>query len=68
MYENPALCNGEPQPLPVPLRWWDTISMDFITELPESQGFNAIMVVVDLMAKQAHFVPMHTTVTANGIA
>ena len=41
--------------------------MDFITELPESQGFNAIMVVVDSVAKQAHFIPMHTTVIANGI-
>src|SRR6516164_3099976 len=42
--------------------------MNFIIKLLESQGFNAIMVVVDLVAKQAYFVPMHTTVTANGTA
>jgi hypothetical protein len=59
---------GELQPLPVPPEWWDTISMDFIMELPESQGFNAIMVVVDLVAKRAHFVPIHTIVTANRTA
>jgi hypothetical protein len=42
---------GELQPLPVPPEQWDTISVDFIIELPESQGFNAIMVVVDLVAE-----------------
>jgi hypothetical protein len=42
---------GELQPLPIPLGQWDTISVDFIMELPESQGFNTIMVVVDSVAK-----------------
>jgi len=42
---------GKLQPLPVPLEQWNTISVDFIAELPELQGFDAIMVVVDSMAK-----------------
>ena len=42
--------------------------MDFIAELPELQGFDAIMVIVDLVAKQVHFTPTHTTVTASGMA
>jgi hypothetical protein len=39
--------------------------MDFITKLLKSQNFDTIIVVVDSVAKQAHFVPIHTIVTAN---
>jgi hypothetical protein len=43
-------------------------SVDFIVELPESQGHDTIMVVVDSVRKQAHFIETHTTVTALGAA
>jgi len=55
---------GELQPLPIPEEQWNTISMDFISELPESGGYNAIMVVVDSIGKRAHFTEILTTVTA----
>ena len=42
--------------------------MDFIIELPLSSGCDAVMTVVDSVSKQAHFIPMHTTVTAEGAA
>ena len=50
------------QPLPT-LEWkWETISMDFITELPKSTKKNyAIMVVVDKLSKSAHFIPIKST-------
>jgi hypothetical protein len=46
------------QPLPVPTRPWESISLDFVTHLPiTSTGMDAIMVVVDRFSKQAHFIP-----------
>jgi hypothetical protein len=34
--------------------------MDFITTLPESQGFSQIWVIVDRLTKMAHFIPLRT--------
>jgi hypothetical protein len=44
------------------------ISVDFIVELPESHGYDAIMNVVDSVTKHAHFIPMHTPINAEGAA
>lgn len=38
--------------------------MDFITSLPESQGYDAIFVMVDRFSKLAHMVPTVGTATA----
>lgn len=38
--------------------------MDFIVNLPWSEGFNAIYVVVDRLTKHASFIPLTTGVTA----
>jgi len=54
----------ELQLLPIPEERWDVISVDFISELPESGGYNSIMVAVDSTGKHSHFVEMVTTVTA----
>ena len=35
------------KPLPVPIRPWDSISMDFIEQLPTSDGYTVILVIVD---------------------
>ena len=59
---------GELQPLPIPETRWSTISVDFIVELPKSNGYDAIMVAVDSVSKMVHFIPMTTTVSALGSA
>ena len=59
---------GELNPLPVPDAPWDMISVDFIVELPESEGKDAIMVVVDSITKHGHFVDTITTLPAAGTA
>ena len=57
---------GELVPLPTPAEQWDTISVDFVVELPESQGHDMIMVVVNSICKHTHIILTHTMVTASG--
>ena len=45
------------RPLPLPDWSWSSISMDFITDLPLSEGHDSILVVVDRFTKMAHFIP-----------
>jgi len=39
-----------------------------VVELPESSRHDTVMTVVDSVSKRVHFVPTHTTVTAEGAA
>src|SRR5258705_2303596 len=43
---------------------WSSISMDFIEQLPASEDFSAILVVVDRLMKQVIFIPSHNTMNA----
>jgi hypothetical protein len=44
------------KPFPIFQRAWQDISMDFIMHLPDSYGYNAILVIVDRLAKMKHFI------------
>jgi len=59
---------GELHPLRIPDSRWDTLSVDFVVELPFSSRHDAVMTVVDSVSKQVHFIPIHTMVTAEGAA
>ncbi|KAH0612978.1 uncharacterized protein H6S33_009358 [Morchella sextelata] len=43
--------------MPIPDGPWTDVSMDFVTDLPESDGYNAILVVVDRLTKMRHLIP-----------
>jgi transposase InsO family protein/predicted aspartyl protease len=60
--------SGVLHPLSVPSQPWVSISMDFVTGLPWSSGFDAIWVVVDRLTKMRHFIPCRTTTSAQDLA
>jgi len=47
------------QPLPIPERPWHSISMDFIKQLLPSNGYTAILVIIDRLSKESVFIPTH---------
>ena len=51
------------QPIPIPSQPFEVVSMDFIPELPTSNGFNNILVIVDKLTKYAIFIPTSTKIT-----
>jgi transposase InsO family protein len=56
------------QPLPIPERKWESISMDFITGLPKVQGRDCIYVVVDRLTKYAHLFSIPSESNASQVA
>jgi len=63
------------QPLEIPAKPWEQISMDFITELPAStsnenlrEAYDCILVIVDRFSKMAHFIPTRKTLKAEQLA
>jgi hypothetical protein len=51
-------------PLPAPIGPWKSIALDFITDLPFSKGYDAILTVVVCFTKITHFLPCVKTFTS----
>ena len=56
------------RPNKIPTRPWQVISWDIISPLPQSNGYDAIFVVVDRFSKEGIVQECHTTLTAAGTA
>ena len=52
------------KPNDIPNGVWETITMDFIVDLPCSKGYNSILTVVDRHSKAIILSPCHKTITA----
>jgi transposase InsO family protein len=59
---------GVLRPLGLPERPWQEITMDFVTGLPDCEGFDAILVVVDRLTKMRHFSACQTDCSAEDLA
>jgi hypothetical protein len=56
-------------PLPIPEKKWEGKTIDFITKFSRTtRKHDSIMVVVDKLTKDSHFVPIKTTHTTDNIA
>jgi hypothetical protein len=57
------------QPLSIPERKWDDISMYFIVGLPLiAHKFNSIWVIMDHLTKSTHFIPVNTNYNTQNYA
>lgn len=58
------LPEGKLVPLPIPSRPWSHIGIDFATDLPSSNGYTMILVVVDRFSKACKLIPLKGLPTA----
>lgn len=54
--------------MPIPMRPWGSIGMDFVGPFPKSKGFDYLWVVICQLTSMVHLVPMNTTIKASDIA
>lgn len=46
------------QPLPIPKKIWEGLTMDFVEELPSSGDYESILVIVKKLSKGTPFIPL----------
>jgi len=63
---------GELSSLPVPVKPWQEVTMDFITGLPASRRgdsvYDSVLVVIDRFTKMARYLPCRKTIDAEQLA
>jgi hypothetical protein len=60
---------GTLKPLPIPLQRWRELSIDFVGPIQKTvRGFDMIMVVVDRLSKDRHYIPIASTMGAYDLA
>lgn len=58
------LPTGKLLPLPIPQRPWSHIGVDFVTDLPASDGNTCILVAIDRFSKACKLIPLKVLPTA----
>jgi deoxyuridine 5'-triphosphate nucleotidohydrolase len=68
-YKNfPAKKVGKLQPNEIPTKPWEIVSMDLLTDLPESGGYDAVLVVVDRFSKMVRLFRVNKTLHSSALA
>lgn len=52
------------EPLPIPQRPWSHLAVDFVTDLPSSNGNTTILTIVDRFSKACRLIPLKGIPTA----
>jgi hypothetical protein len=62
--------HGINMPLEIPSRPWEGVTMDFVTDLPEStaSGYTGILVIVDRLTKMAIYLPCRKDIDSPELA
>ncbi len=55
---------GKLVPLPIPHRPWSHVGVDFVIDLPNSEGFTCILVAVERFSKACRLIPLKGLPTA----
>jgi hypothetical protein len=63
----PVKPHGPLKPNEIPEGPWQMITCDLIIDLPVSEGFDSIFVVIDRYTKKTHLIPTNKDVDAEGI-
>jgi hypothetical protein len=59
---------GKLHSLPVPVKPWDSIGMDFVGPFPEVDGYNYLWVVICRMTSMVHLIPVNTKMKASQLS
>ena len=59
---------GKLMPNHIPYCQWQIISVNLIMELPQSHGYDSILIAVDHLSKWAHFIATMSDITSLGVA
>ena len=51
------------RPIPIPSQPFEVVTMDFIPDLPVSNGYNNVLVIVDKLTKYGIFIPCSTKIS-----
>jgi hypothetical protein len=62
----PEKASGLLAPIPLPSGPWQQATADFITQLPQSQVYDAILVIEDYFSKCSHFMATTSNISAEG--
>jgi len=63
----PQKKHGLLQPNLIPSRPWEVVTMDLLTDLPESEGYDAILVIVDRFSKMIRLIRTNKTLNSTAL-